>query len=86
MATFTIDLTFPSTHVDELVEMLRGIGGIESIQFSIEAETRREATRETIDMLEEYSATYRGMPLDREARDDIEDNFKRTSPRISYPI
>lgn len=86
MATFTIDLKFPTAHVEELVEMLRGIGGIESIQFSIEADTRRDAVRETIDTLEEFCATYRGEPLDREYRDDIEDNFKRTSPRTAYPI
>lgn len=86
MATFTVDLQLPHANVEEFIEALRSIGGAESVQFSIEADSRREAQRETIDLLEEFSATYRGVQLDKEHRNDIEDNFKRTSPRTSYPI
>lgn len=81
MATYTIDLQLGNRNIDEFIEHLRTLGAVESIQFSIEANTRREAVRETKALLEEYSATYRGVTADTA---DVEDNLRRVEPRTAY--
>lgn len=81
MATYTIDLQLGVSNIEEFIEHLRTLGAVESVQFSIEADNRREAVRETAALLEEFSSTYRGVAADTE---DVEDNLRRVEPRTAY--
>lgn len=57
---FTMNVDLPPTKVDEFIESLRAIGGIEYITVTIDAENKRDAVRDVQEALEEYGATYRG--------------------------
>lgn len=81
MPTYAIDLAVPSSNIEEFIEALREIGGADSIQFVIEADSRRVAVKETTAMLNEFSATYRGTYLDVLSRESISDNLRRTPAR-----
>lgn len=81
MPTYTIDLSVPTKDLEEFIEMLRGIGAVDSLQFTIEADTRRIAVRDTTEVLNEFSATYRGVYLTEERREAIQDNLVRRDPR-----
>lgn len=77
MATYTIDLKLPSKNIEELIEELRTIGAVESIQFTIESSSRREAVRETTELLNDFSATYRGEYISSEVREELNDQMRR---------
>lgn len=84
MATYTIDLTLPFKDIEELIEKLREIGSVESIQLSVEAKTHREAVKSTLEALTEYEATYNGVDLDSERAEGIREEMERSTPRNSY--
>jgi len=77
MATYTIDLKLPSKNIEELIEELRTIGAVDSIQFTIESTSRREAVRETTELLNDFSATYRGEYIDSDFREELNDQMRR---------
>lgn len=86
MPTYSIDLKVPSTDLEEFIEHLRTIGAADSIQFTIEAPTRRKAVSETAELLNEFSATYRDSYLTPDVRENIEENLKLGSERPCVAI
>lgn len=81
MPSYKIDIAVPVNNIEELIETLRGIGGVESLQFTISADTRREAVRETFEALNEHSIDYRGIGLDSDDRDEIDEHLRRGPSR-----
>lgn len=57
---FTLNVALPMTNIEEFVESLRTIGGIEYVTVTVDAENKRDAVRDLQETLEEYGATYRG--------------------------
>lgn len=84
MATYTIDLNLPFKNTEQLIESLREIGAVESIQFSIEAKTHREAVNKTIVALKEFEATYNGVDVETERVEAIREEMERHPARNSY--
>ncbi len=78
---YTIDIAVPSNNLEELIETLRGIGGVESIQFTIDAETKREAVKDLLDTLQDYKATYQGVYMDPEDEDFVREELKMGEAR-----
>lgn len=85
--TYAIDLTLPATDLAELIETLQTIGAVESLQFTIEADSRREAVRETEELLEDFAATYRGAYRSSRAKTALGLNLSRVIvPRTTSPL
>ena len=81
MATYTVDLKLPSKNIEELIEELRTIGAVESIQFTIESSSKREAVRETNELLNDYSATYHSTYTTSEFRDELNEQMRTNDER-----
>lgn len=93
MATYTVDLKLPSKNIEELIEELRTIGAVDSIQFTIEAPSKREAVRDTNELLNDFTATYQGTYTAPEFRERLEDEFRTNDERpaldmraIKFPV
>lgn len=81
MPSYKIDIAIPNADIDYLIEKLREIGGVESLQFTIEADTRREAVRETFEALNEHSINYKGSALGYSEREEIDELLRRGPAR-----
>lgn len=81
MPSYKIDIAVPVSNIEELIETLRGIGAVDSLQFTIEADSRREAVRSTFEALDEFTINHRGLALDGDAREEIEDHLRRGPDR-----
>lgn len=90
MATYTLDLQLPLNldNIEEIIEALRGIGAVDSIQFTIEAPNRRQALHDTLEVLDEIKTTHLGsyLPLDEDDREAIDESLKRGKPRDALRI
>lgn len=57
-------------YVADQIEILQGVGAV-SLVFSIDARTRAEAVTETLEMLDEFNATYYGTYTDYETTERV---------------
>lgn len=82
MPNYSIDLKIPNGDLEEFIEHLRTIGAADSIQFTIEAPTRRQAVRETTELLGEF-ASFRGDYLSTAAAEGVSEGLKINSARTT---
>lgn len=57
---YSLNVALPYNNMEEFIEAIRGIGGIESITVTVDAENKRDAVRDLTEMFEEFGATYQG--------------------------
>jgi hypothetical protein len=88
MPTYNIDLKVPVNldTIEALIESLRTVGAVDSLQFTIEAPTRAKAVRETEEVLEEFSATYRGTYLAPATKELIEKKLRLVPTRAAKDL
>ncbi len=57
---YTLNIAVPTNNVEEFLETLRTIGGIEHVTVTVDADTKRDAVRDLTEVLEDFGATYQG--------------------------
>lgn len=57
---FSLNVALPANNREEFIEAITGIGGIECITVTVDAENKRDAVRDLTELFEEFAATYQG--------------------------
>jgi predicted RNA binding protein with dsRBD fold (UPF0201 family) len=57
---FLLNVALPTNNVEEFLEAIRCIGGIEHVTVTVDAENKRDAVRDLEETFEEFGATYQG--------------------------
>lgn len=67
-----------NAYVADQIEILQGVGAV-SLVFSIDARTRAEAVTETLEMLDEFNATYHGTYTDFKTAERVRHDLNAVS-------